>query len=232
MSNPTTADARTDADQIRADVFRAAADAIADFSPDTTRNASGMFRRMERDGFDAAMGVLRGVPVAERPDGIVSEVDELCKVAHDGRDAAVEALTEAAEDAAPAQDEQDDDDGDAGAGKVAALTEGQTVTVMERSATITTTSRREQFCADCDGMARMPRAIADVDGVDMQFHISQCPHCSGIGHEVHAVRGGKDAPRFGVVALTHDEEDERLLALRAEGTPVWLENRADEEVTA
>lgn len=72
-------DTESDTD-VRTAVLTAAADALDAHSRDTTGSAGYNRRRAYEAGFDAAMAELRDVPLDERPDGLVAEVDEL--VAH------------------------------------------------------------------------------------------------------------------------------------------------------
>lgn len=108
--------------------------------------------------------------------------------------------------------------------RVSDLDADDTITVMNNSATITTTSpAHEQFCAECNGMAEMHYARATVDSVDMSIDLYECPHCQGLGYVVHAVT--TDHITGGVTRLPWDEEDERLLELRENDTPVWVRDR-------
>jgi len=95
MVSQTMSDDRT-ADEIRADVLRAARDALKNYSGDATTSARYDKRKGAERAFDAAMDALRPVPVDVRPDGLVECVDQLTSLArHESRSKAEEALTDA-----------------------------------------------------------------------------------------------------------------------------------------
>lgn len=113
---------------------------------------------------------------------------------------------------------------------VSDLDEGETFALLGNDATITSTRHVEQFCADCNGMAQMPHVTAKALDGDVTIKLRQCPHCDGLGYTLTMVRGGNGVHRGGIMRLTRDEEDDRLLALRDEGHDVWLDSRGGEVV--
>lgn len=66
------------AEHVREEVLTAAADALDGHTSDSTGSARYNRRRAFDAAFNAAMARLREVPVEDRPDGLVAEVDELC----------------------------------------------------------------------------------------------------------------------------------------------------------
>lgn len=89
-------------EEIEGRVFHTAAQALANHTHDSTGSASYNRRRAYDVAFDAAMDVLREVPVEERPEDLVSEVDAVCALIRErdhSRDDVEAALRERANEA-------------------------------------------------------------------------------------------------------------------------------------
>jgi len=103
--------ARKDQTEIRIAVLTAAADALDAFTHDSTGSSRYNSRRAYDRGFGKAMDELRHTPVADRPDGLVAEVDELVAIVHnDSVAAAVGALRDRVNDYEITGDDRDPTD--------------------------------------------------------------------------------------------------------------------------
>lgn len=100
-------------EELLTDALEAAADAIESHGFDSTGSMRYNRRRRYDAGFDAAMNVLRGVPVDERPEGIVSEIDE--RVAAVTKERPSEPVETLRQDSGTYSGEDDENDGDGGA---------------------------------------------------------------------------------------------------------------------
>lgn len=119
------------------------------------------------------------------------------------------------------EDDGDEDAPDVLETDITTLDEGDSVNYLGGVGTVEKTGTPERFCADCEGMVQMAHVHVSAT---FRLDVYRCPHCGGRGVVRH-LAGTPD--KSGVVRLSRDAEDARLMELREDGVPAWVSERED-----